>query len=234
MYPFMLGAEHGARLLVLEHRFYGDSQPFGDWSLDSLRYLSSEQALADLAYFLGSMNNDNIKRPTVVIGGSYPGALSAWFKSRYPHLAVASWSSSGVVQAIPNMWQFDERIYDATVKSGSFCPHMIKETNIYATQQALLRDLGQNNLIDPVVAGTPAASIRSDDFMYYYADIFVSSVQYGNRTTLCNILEPLQGQDQATIFNAMIAHGNELGLSPNDYDTDLIANTTIDVNSSTR
>ena len=25
LYPFMLGADHGARLLVLEHRFYGES-----------------------------------------------------------------------------------------------------------------------------------------------------------------------------------------------------------------
>jgi pimeloyl-ACP methyl ester carboxylesterase len=195
MYPFMLGAEHGARLFVLEHRFYGDSQPFGDWSMESLRYLSSEQALADLAYFLGDMNRDNITRPTVVIGGSYPGALSAWFKSRYPHLAVAAWSSSGVVQAIPDMWQFDERIYDATLKSGLFCPKMIKETNEFATQQAALRDVNIENLIDPVVAGTDAVTIRSDDFMFYYADIFVTSVQYGNRTTLCNILQPLEGQD---------------------------------------
>jgi hypothetical protein len=66
---------------------------------------------------------------------------------------------------------------------------MIKETNEYATQQALLRDEGAPNLIDPVVAGTDAVTIRSDDFMFYYADIFVSSVQYGNRTTLCSILK---------------------------------------------
>ena len=97
LFPFMLGAEHGARLFVLEHRFYGDSQPFGDWSLDSLRYLSSEQALADLAYFLGEMNLDDPSRQTLVIGGSYPGALSAWFRARYPTIAFASWSSSGVV-----------------------------------------------------------------------------------------------------------------------------------------
>ena len=68
---------------------------------------------------------------------------------------------------------------------------MIKETNEYATQQALLRDEGSPNLIDPVVAGTDAVTIRSDDFMFYYADIFVSSVQYGNRTTLCSILKDL-------------------------------------------
>jgi len=108
MYPFMLGAEHGARLFVLEHRFYGDSQPFADWSLDSLRYLSSEQAMADLAFFLGEMNLDDPSRQTVVIGGSYPGALSAWFRARYPTIAMAAWSSSGVVQPVVDFWHFDE------------------------------------------------------------------------------------------------------------------------------
>lgn len=103
----MLGAEHNANLYVLEHRFYGESQPFLDWSAYHLRWLSSEQAMADLAYFLGTMNLDDPTRQTVVIGGSYPGALSAWFRSRYPHLAMASWSSSGVVQPIVDFWQFD-------------------------------------------------------------------------------------------------------------------------------
>jgi len=41
-YPFMLGASYGAKLIVLEHRFYGESQPFTDWSEPNLRYLSSE------------------------------------------------------------------------------------------------------------------------------------------------------------------------------------------------
>lgn len=81
---------------------------------------------------------------------------------------------------------------------------MIKESNVFATEQALLRDAGLANLIDSVVANTAAETIRGDDFMFYYADIFVTSVQYGNRTTLCNMLEPLQGQENATIFKAMI------------------------------
>lgn len=108
LYPFMIGASYGARLMVLEHRYYGESQLFDNWETENLRLLSSEQALADLAYFLATMNKDLPSRPTVVIGGSYPGALSAWFKSRYPHLAVASWASSGVVEPIVNLWKFDE------------------------------------------------------------------------------------------------------------------------------
>ena len=91
----MVGSQYNAQFMVLEHRFYGDSQPFEDWSLDSLKYLSSEQGLADLAYFIGEMNPNDVE--VVVVGGSYPGALSAWFRARYPHLTIASWASSAVV-----------------------------------------------------------------------------------------------------------------------------------------
>lgn len=100
----MIGAKHNARLLVLEHRYYGDSQPFDEWTYENLSYLNTEQALADIAYFLGTMNKDKPDRNTIVIGGSYPGALSAWFRERYPHIAMASWASSGVVQPLNDMW----------------------------------------------------------------------------------------------------------------------------------
>ena len=133
LYPFMLGATYGARLLVLEHRFYGDSQPFDDWSLENLAYLSSQQALSDLAYFLGAMKKEHDSE-VLVIGGSYPGAMSAWFRERYPHIAIGSWSSSGVVQPIVDFWQFDEQIYQSTVKSGKWCPEMIQESMKFVTQ----------------------------------------------------------------------------------------------------
>jgi hypothetical protein len=233
----MLGASHGARLFVLEHRFYGDSQPFADWSLESLRKLSSEQALADLAYFLGEMNLDQPMRQTVVIGGSYPGALSAWFKARYPTLAVASWSSSGVVQPIIDFWQFDEQVYLSSVKSGDFCPQMIKQSNDWVTEQGRLRDAGQPNAIDPFLKGTISEGMNTGDFMYYYADIFVESVQYGNRTTLCDTLQNLAatGASQLDIFNAMTKFGTDVpDVNPPDYDANIIKKTVIDPFSASR
>jgi hypothetical protein len=89
--------------------------------------LNSEQALADLAYFLTSEEAGYTEgKEILVIGGSYPGALSAWFRSRYPHIAKASWSSSGVVQPIIDFWKFDEQTYLSSVKSGELCPQMIQ------------------------------------------------------------------------------------------------------------
>lgn len=103
MFPFMIGSEYGAQLLVVEHRYYGKSQPYRDWSTKNLIHLTSEQALADLAQLLSHYRAGKSK-PTIVIGGSYSGALSAWFRTRYPHIAIAAWSASGIVQPIPDFW----------------------------------------------------------------------------------------------------------------------------------
>ena len=68
-------------ILVLEHRYFGMSSPFEDLSTDNLRFLSVSQALADLANFHSIMSdkmNITNKNPWISVGGSYPGALSAW------------------------------------------------------------------------------------------------------------------------------------------------------------
>lgn len=188
LFPFMVGAKHNARFVVLEHRFYGDSQPFDDWSLENMGYLNSEQALADLAYFVGAINPTN-KNDVLVIGGSYPGALSAWFRERYPHLAIGSWSSSGVVQPIVDFWKFDEQTYTSTLKSGEACPAAIQASQVYVTEQGELRKAGATDtIIDKTLQGTGAEGMDTEDWMFFYADIFLESVQYGNRTKMCDLL----------------------------------------------
>ena len=220
LYPFMVGAEYGARLYALEHRFYGSSQPFDDWSLDSYRWLSSEQAMSDLAYFIAKINEDQPDRPTIVIGGSYPGALSAWFRAKYPHAAVAAWSASGVVQPIVDYWQYDEQVYTSTAKSGEWCPKKIFEINAYATQEAALRLNGFQNAIDEVLKGTGAEEMRTDDFMSFLADAPAGNVQYGTRTILCDeyikpILDLNLHDSFISVVNTLIASGDD----PLGYDS---------------
>jgi hypothetical protein len=38
--------------------------------------------------------------PFLTVGGSYPGAMSAWFRYKYPHLTIGAIAASGVVNAI--------------------------------------------------------------------------------------------------------------------------------------
>lgn len=57
-------------------------------SVDNLAYLSSEQALADLATFTEAMKEklDLKTNKWIAVGGSYPGSLAAWYRLKYPHL----------------------------------------------------------------------------------------------------------------------------------------------------
>ncbi|GMR34130.1 hypothetical protein PMAYCL1PPCAC_04325, partial [Pristionchus mayeri] len=88
--------QFGATVFDLEHRFFGDSRPINDMKTSSLKYLTTEQALADLAYFITSMNKEHgFQNPKwFTFGGSYPGALCAMFRSKYPELTAGAVCSS--------------------------------------------------------------------------------------------------------------------------------------------
>uniref|UniRef100_A0A0K8W1A3 Putative serine protease F56F10.1 n=1 Tax=Bactrocera latifrons TaxID=174628 RepID=A0A0K8W1A3_BACLA len=96
-------AEHfGALCFQLEHRFYGKSHPTSDLSTKNLVYLTSEQALSDLANFIRSMKkeyNMNDNQKWIVFGGSYPGSLAAWAREKFPDLIHGAISSSGPLLA---------------------------------------------------------------------------------------------------------------------------------------
>ncbi|OIT40288.1 putative serine protease eda2 [Nicotiana attenuata] len=91
-----------ALLVFIEHRFYGDSMPFGKKSYKSpktLGYLNSQQALADYAVLIRSLkqNLSSESSPVVVFGGSYGGMLASWFRLKYPHIAIGAVASSAPI-----------------------------------------------------------------------------------------------------------------------------------------
>ena len=67
-------------------RRYGESIPADITSSDDLETLSVEQALADAAAFVAFVTRTWLQQKELVwvsVGGSYPGALSAWFREKY-------------------------------------------------------------------------------------------------------------------------------------------------------
>lgn len=67
--------------IVLEHRFFGLSNPYNDLSDNSLRLLTIQQSIDDLVYFAQNVNlpmpgGDRVtpdKTPWILVGGSYGG-----------------------------------------------------------------------------------------------------------------------------------------------------------------
>ncbi|KAF0708871.1 hypothetical protein As57867_006166, partial [Aphanomyces stellatus] len=92
----------GALVIFAEHRYFGESMPFGDKYMDHLQYLTHEQALADYAFLLRSFQQDhNVQVPVIAFGGSYGGMLAAWFRIKYPTTIHGAIAASAPIFAFP-------------------------------------------------------------------------------------------------------------------------------------
>ena len=77
--------------VVLEHRYYGESIPTPDFSTENLRFLTTEQAVHDAAFFAqnfvlpnSNVSSGKLNAPWIIYGGSYAGALAAFARIQYP------------------------------------------------------------------------------------------------------------------------------------------------------
>ena len=91
------GEKIGAKIIFMEHRYYGKSIPDGN-----LTYLSAEQALADYAQFLYHLKSTGTG-PVIAMGGSYGGMLAAYIRIKYPNLVAGAIAASAPVKFFPGL-----------------------------------------------------------------------------------------------------------------------------------
>jgi hypothetical protein len=142
--------------------------------------LTVQQALADLKHFKESYQQQlgaEDANQWIAIGGSYPGALSAWFRVAYPGTTVAALSSSGVVQPVYQFHQFDEQV---ALAAGPSCADVLR-----LTTAAFEKEIASSNATR--VKGLFGAQTLADaDFFYMIADAAAMAVQYGHKDVVCN------------------------------------------------
>lgn len=187
--------KHHAKLIALEHRYYGKSLPFKTLSAHDLRYLTTDAALEDLAYFQESIRAEkNWTGTWIAFGGSYPGSLSAYYRLKYPNLVAGSLASSAPVMAKEDFYEYDEHM--AKVAGPKCTSHMQEVVN------EIEYSLNHNKTRFKEIKELFAASEVNHpvDFLYLVADIGASAVQYGKKDIFCNQLAnsktPLEGYAQ--------------------------------------
>lgn len=129
-YMFDMAKEFNASMFYTEHRFYGKSRPIEDTTTENLRYLSSNQVLADMAHFISSIKETvpGLKDSNVfLIGGSYAGSIVTWFRQKYPHLVNAVWASSAPLLAKVDFSEFNEILSKSLeIVGGEKCTKVFK------------------------------------------------------------------------------------------------------------
>ncbi|KAK3589932.1 hypothetical protein CHS0354_034949 [Potamilus streckersoni] len=119
--------QHSAICFMVEHRYYGKSHPVKDLSLDNLKYLSSRQALADLAYFVQFIRQ-KFNLPTnklISFGGSYSGSLSAWLRAKYPFLVDGAVATSAPIHAQLDFKEYLGVVVSSLATTGEKCSYEI-------------------------------------------------------------------------------------------------------------
>jgi hypothetical protein len=179
--------------VVLEHRYYGTSFPTPDLSTENLRFLTTQQALADTAYFAQNvmfegLEDKNLTAPNtayIAYGGSYAGAFVAFLRTTYPDvyfgniilcfgfsgkgltINTGSISSSGVTKAIVDFWAYYEPVRE------------------YGPPDCILATQKLTNIVDNVLIGKHNTQLTNELKTAFgledveYDDDFANVLSYG-------------------------------------------------------
>jgi len=120
-------AEFNALVVFAEHRYYGESHPFGDDYLNHKEFLSVEQALSDYVSLVGSLKDEyQFAHSDAVIGfgGSYGGMLASWARYKYPHVWDGAIAGSAPIFSFEGMgvdanFYAEGVTYDVTPAAGA-------------------------------------------------------------------------------------------------------------------
>ncbi|XP_078100448.1 thymus-specific serine protease [Sander vitreus] len=189
-----MAEENGALLLALEHRFYGDSINPDGLKTENLAHLSSQQALADLAVFqqyISQNFNLSHRNTWISFGGSYSGALSAWFRGKFPHLVYGAVASSAPVKAKLDFSAYSNivgmSLMNEAVGGSEKCLAGVREA--FAAVEALMSGNASQVAMDFGCCTIPKNLDDQIELMQNLADIVMGTVQYNEEGVLMSINE---------------------------------------------
>ncbi|XP_026479923.1 putative serine protease K12H4.7 [Ctenocephalides felis] len=204
-----IAVQHNGYLFYTEHRYYGSSHPTPDASTKNLQYLSVDQSLADLAYFVDYVKSQITgakDSKVIVVGGSYAGSMAAWFRLKYPHQCDIALSSSAPLLAVADFYKYHEVVGKALKsESGDIC-YQIVEEGMKQLREVIKTTNGPQEiaqLFNLCTAINPRNALDYGTLVSGIEDVFAGIVQYhkpGDIEGACDILQK----------NTDAANGSEL------------------------
>jgi len=201
----LLAQQYGAYMFQTEHRFFGQSRPTADMSTANLKWLTMEQALADINDFIPAMNKKfNFTNPRwVAFGGSYPGTMAANLRKYYPNITVGNVASSAPLWPKVDFWEYAQKMEQALMWENQNC--WMNTKNAFATiKQYTYTDTGRAALNQKFGIHPPLCNSTVDS---------CSTVDFDSTNFLANVFSDIQGIVQYTFDARNNVTLNQNGLS---------------------
>ncbi|XP_030956340.1 lysosomal Pro-X carboxypeptidase-like [Quercus lobata] len=209
-----------ALILYIEHRYYGNSIPFGSReealrNASTLGYFNSAQAIADYAEIITHVKetlhaNDS---PVIVIGGSYGGMLASWFRLKYPHVALGALASSAPIlyfdDITPQNGYFS--VVSKDFKEASETCYQTIQKSWSEIDKATSQPSGLSNLSKEFKTCRPLS--ESSELKNYLESVYSSAAQYNHPpdypvTIVCGGIDgaPSDASILEKIFAGLVAY----------------------------
>jgi dipeptidyl-peptidase-2 len=129
---FEWGAALGALLVFPEHRYYGDSFPFGANSSHTranVQYLTVDQALRDYAGVIQHIRSafNSPVAPVIAVGGSYPGELAAYMRANFAPVVDMALAASAPIGPNPSQYGFFRVASADFALGGQRCAAIVRQ-----------------------------------------------------------------------------------------------------------
>lgn len=201
---YELARDTNGYIFALEHRFFGESLPTENTSVENLAFLNIHQAAADIAMFIAFVKENYYQAANsrvILWGRGYGGALATWARQKYPNAVDAVWASSAPINAVLETREF-MRNSAYTIRSigGPECGSILEEA--YQIMDDAVRLRNTTWIEDRLRLCSPIdLDIEEDVSRLFYgiaADIgysFVSHARYPDIDEKCMIMRAMDTPD---------------------------------------
>ncbi|KAJ3696160.1 hypothetical protein LUZ60_001537 [Juncus effusus] len=194
-----IAPQFNALVVFAEHRYYGESMPYGSKEIaynssKSLAYLTAEQTLADFATLIVDLkrNLSSENSPVVLFGGSYGGMLAAWMRLKYPHIAIGALASSAPILQFEDIVSTDifyDIVSNDFKRESESCFESIKKSWDVLEKEG--KD--QNGLSKLTKTFQICNTLNNTDELIDWIDSAYSYLAMANYPYAANFLMPLPG-----------------------------------------
>ncbi|KAK3998136.1 hypothetical protein QBC44DRAFT_228326 [Cladorrhinum sp. PSN332] len=220
--PGRFAEETGGAVIIMEHRYWGKSSPYELLTVENLTHLTLDNSLKDITYMANNLvlpfdpsnKSHPANAPWIYMGGSYSGAIAAWLAVREPGTFWAYYSSSGVVQAVSDFWQYFVPIQEATPANCTADIYAVIEhvdsilfSGTVKQKDALKTQFGLFGLEDADFASALSKIVFEWQDVQFDTAKRVGSVQYYD---FCDYIEGVW--PNSTTASAVIPGGKGVGL----------------------
>ncbi|KAI8324022.1 peptidase S28, partial [Martensiomyces pterosporus] len=222
--PYNLAKATNGMVIIMEHRYYGDSYPVDDLSGPNMKYLTVENALEDIAYFI--RNSATFVQSAIGVtitpqskwvatGGSYSANLAVWARLEYPDLIHAAYASSAPVLAEIDFYQYDQVVGRALPCAQSIADAVLALDTILDSQDRGLIDSWKKTFgLELLKDDADFAGALTDQLsitVQYYMPPVAGSNSSDSIATLCSWFSRTQHtplQNLADMTSAYIRNNN--------------------------